>query len=96
MELYDHPVPGHKNKFVVTEETAYFVPCASGEDDLRSMVLTGAFDLRDLEVVKVLNENFESAPLILGYWEQDGGLNVYVSLERNEYVGKRLSEVLGG
>ncbi len=32
MELHAHPVLGHKNKFVVTEEEAYFIACASGRD----------------------------------------------------------------
>jgi len=31
VELHNRPVPGQKNKFVVTEEEAYFFPVVSGD-----------------------------------------------------------------
>ncbi len=97
MQLHDHPVSGQKNKFVVTEEDAYFVPVASGEDAPRFVdILAEVFDLEDPEVVKALDEEDDNGKLILGYWEEDGGLDIHVPLEQSEYVNKRLQEVLRG
>ncbi len=96
MELHDHPVQGQKNKFVVTEEEAYFSPVASGDVPRFVDILAEIFDLDDPEVVEVLDDKFDSGRLILGYLEADGGLDIHVPLEQNEYVEKRLQEVLGG
>ncbi len=94
MELYDHPVPGQKNKLVVTEVEEYFVPCASDEDvPSFSDILAEVFDLEDPEVVKALDEKADSGKLILGYLKADGELDIHVPLEQNEYVEKRLQEV---
>ena len=68
MELHDHPVSGRKNKFVVTEEEAFFFPVVSGEDAPRFVdILAEAFDLEDAEAVKALDEKFDNKKLILGY-----------------------------
>ena len=92
MELYDHPVPGQKNKVVVTEEEVCFFPVASGENAPKFVdILAEVFDLEDPEVVKVLDESLDSGKLILGYLEADGGLDIHVALEEN--VNKRLVEV---
>ncbi len=94
MELYDHPVPGQKNKLVVTEEEAYFFPVASGEDGPSfADILAEVFDLEDPEVVKALDEKVDSGKLVFGYLKADGGLDIHVPSERSEYVEKRLKEV---
>ena len=97
MELHDHPVPGQKNKFVVTEEEAYFFPAAPANDvPSFADILTQVFDLADPEVVKALDEKFDSGKLILGYLGMDGELDIHVSPNRSEYVNKRLQETFGG
>lgn len=94
MKLHDHPVSGQKNKFIVTEEEAYFIPCAAGEDAPSFVdILAEAFDLEDPEVVKMLDEKADSGKLILGYLEANGELDIQVPSERNEYMEKRLKEV---
>ncbi len=93
MELHAHPVQGQKNKFVVTEEEAYFFPVALGDAPRFVDILAQIFNLNDPEVVKALDEEVENGKLILGYLEADGGLDIHVPLERNEYVEKRLQEV---
>ncbi len=93
MELYDHPVQGQKNKFVVTEEEVYFFPIAHGDVSRFVDILAEAFNLDDTEVEKTLDEKVDSGKLIFGYFEADGGLDIHVPLERNEYVNKRLEEV---
>ena len=94
MELHDHPVRGQKNKFVVSEEEAYFLPVAS-DKAVPSFVniLAEIFDLEDPEVVKVLDKSFDGGKLILGYLEADGELDIHTPSECSEYVNKRLQEV---
>ena len=96
MELHDHPVPRQKNKFVVTEEEAYFVICASSDTPRFVDILTQVFDLEDPEAVKALDEKFDSGKLILGYLEADGELDLHVPSNRSEYVNRRLKQVLDG
>jgi hypothetical protein len=96
LELHVHPVQGQRNKFVVTEEEAYFLTVASGDVSPFVDILAEIFDLDDPEVVKALDEGFDNGTLILGYLEADGGLDIHVPLERSEYVEKRLQEVFGG
>lgn len=96
MELHDHPVPGQKNKFVVTEEEAYFFAVESDEEAPSfAEILAEVFVLEDSEVAEALDEKWGRGTLILGYLEADGGLDVHVPLERNEYVNKRLKVVFG-
>ncbi len=97
MELHNHPVPGQRNKFVVTEEEAYFFAVVPDEDaPAFKEILAEVFDLSDPEVVTALDKGFNSGTLILGYLEADGRLDIHVPLERNEYVNKRLREVFDG
>ncbi len=96
MELRDHPVPGQKNKFVVTEKEAYFFPVAHGDAPRFVDIVAEVLDLKDPEVVKMLDEEFDNGKLILGYLEADGGLDIHVPLERSKYVNKKLKEVFDG
>ncbi len=97
MELHDHPVQGQRNKFVVTEGETYFFAVVSDEDVPRFVdILAEIFDLGDTEVVKTLDDEFDSGKLILGYLEADGELDIQIPLVRSEYVNKRLKEVFGG
>ncbi len=93
MELYAHPVSGQKNKFVVTEEEAYFFPVVPGDAPRFVDILAEVFDLEDPEVVKLLDEKADSGKLILGYLEANGELDIHVPPERNEHMEKRLKEV---
>ena len=56
-------------------------------------ILAEAFDLEDPVVARALDEYLDRGNLILGYLEADGGLDIHVPLEQNEYVEKRLKEV---
>ncbi len=79
MEIYDYFIRNHRNKFIVTEDEAYFVPCAIGNTvPPFADILAEVFDLGDPEVVKTLDEKFDSGTLILGYLEADGGLDIHV------------------
>ncbi len=94
MEIYDYFIRNHRNKFVVTEDGAYFVPCSIGNAvPPFADILAEVFDLGNPEVVKTLDEKFNSGTLILGYLEADGKLDIHLPSEQNEYVQKRLEEV---
>jgi len=53
-------------------------------------ILTEVFDLEDPEVVRRWKKKDDSRKLILGYLEADGGLDIHVPLEQNDYVNERL------
>ncbi|CAA9265943.1 MAG: hypothetical protein AVDCRST_MAG93-2410, partial [uncultured Chloroflexia bacterium] len=46
MRLYDRPVEGYRNKFVLTEDAAYFVPCPNNSPAMID-ILGELFDLDD-------------------------------------------------
>ncbi|PLS82735.1 MAG: hypothetical protein CYG60_23670 [Actinobacteria bacterium] len=92
MELHDHPVRGQKNKFVVTEEEAYFFPVASDEDvPLFVDILAEVFNLNDPEVVRVLDEKFDGGKLILGYLEANGELDIHVQCGTERVRGEEVA-----
>jgi len=93
VELHNRPVPGQKNKFVVTEEEAYFFPVVSGDVPSFADILTEVFDLEDPEVVTGRKKTMAGSSWAT---EADGGLDIHVPLEQNDYVNERLKEVLGG
>lgn len=94
MELHDHPVRGHKNKFVVTEEEVYFFPVVPDDAPSFADILAEGFDLEDPEVMKALEEKDDSGNLISGYLEANGELDIHAPSEQNEYMNKRFKEVL--
>ncbi len=59
-------------------------------------ILAEVFEVKDPEVVKMLDEKFDSGTLILGYLEANGELDIHVPPEQNEYVEKRQRETTTG
>ena len=62
--LHEHPVPGRKNKFVITENEAWFLPF---EDNVRAPTLhemiTTLVDLED----EAVERKFEDGRILVGY-----------------------------
>ncbi len=97
MELYSQLVGVYKNKFIVTEEKAYFIPCVA-DTDIPSFkdILNEVFDLDDPEVFKWVDERLDSGRIILGYYDPSNEeIIVHTPLETSEYVEKRLKEIFG-
>ena len=97
MELYSKPVQEYKNKFVVTEDNAYFIPCV-GNTDVPSFryILNEVFDLDDPEVFKRVDDRLAGGRIILGYFDPSNEeIIVHTPLETSEYVEKRLKEIFG-
>jgi len=97
LELYSQPVQEYKNKFVVTEDNAYFIPCV-GNTDVPSFryILNEVFDLDDPEVFKRVDDRLAGGRMILGYYDPfNNEVTVHTPLETSEYLEKRLKEIFG-
>ena len=93
MELYDRPVGGHRNKFVITEGAAYFVPCPNNSPAMIE-ILGEVFDLDDPEIFGEVDDKLDEGRIILGdYHPSTKEIIVHTPLETNEYVEKRIGEV---
>ena len=98
MRLFDEPVPYcHKNRFVITEEQAYFVPYRREFDwpHVRD-ILGEIFDLDDPEVYREVDGRFSEDRIIVGsYYPSTEGVVIEVPLETSGYVRRRIEEVFG-
>ena len=95
MRLYDRPVEGQRNKFVITEDAAYFVPCLDNAPAIIE-ILGEVFDLDDHEVFRESDDRLDEGRSILGdYHPSTKEIIVHTPLETSEYVEKRIGEVFG-
>jgi len=84
------------NRFVITEDRAYFVPCRREFDWPDMMdVLREIFDLDDPEVCREVRGKL--GKIIVGdYFPSSKEVIIQVPLETSDYVEKRIEEVFGG
>jgi len=93
LTLYDRPVEGHPNKFVITEGAAYFVPCPNNSPAMIE-ILGEVFDLDDPEIFREVDDKLDEGRIILGdYYPSNKEISVHTPLETSEYVQRRLKEV---
>ena len=98
MKLFESPVAYyHENRFVITEDKAWFVPYRRELDWPRAIdILAAIFDLDDPAVHERVDNMLESASLIIGsYFPSSGEVIVQVPLEPSEYTRSRIGEVFG-
>jgi hypothetical protein len=97
LELYSKPVQEYKNKFVVTEDNAYFIPCVEDTDvPWFKDILNEIFNLDDPEVHKRVDDRLAGERIILGYFDPSNEeIIVHTPLETSEYVEKRFKEIFG-
>ncbi len=99
LKLFERPVAYyHENRFVLTEDKAWFVPYRR-ELDWPPMVdiLAAIFDLDDPDVHESVDNMLDDGLMILGsYFPDSGEVIVQVPLEQSDYVEKRIEEVFGG
>jgi hypothetical protein len=98
LRLYDRPAGGHPNKFVITEDAAYFLPYLNRDDAPAMMEILGqVFDLDDPEIFREVDDQLDEGRIILGdYRPSTKEMIVHTPLESSEYVEKRVGEVFGG
>src|SRR5215213_8949307 len=96
--LHEHPVPGRKNKFVITEGEAWFLPFEDNTSvpslgEILAEVL--GIDLSDEEAVAEADAKLEDGRVLLGYVSADGRDVSVHSLPdpQNMTVRRRLAEV---
>ncbi len=93
MRLCDRPVEGHRNKFVITEDAAYFVPCLDTSPAMIE-ILGEVFDLDDPQVHRDVDGRLFGGKIVLGYFEPaTKEVVIQTPLETSSYVERRVGEV---
>ncbi len=93
MSLHDRPVEGHRNKFVITEDAAHFVPCPNNSPAMIE-ILGEVFDLDNPEIFREVDDKLDEGRIILGdYHPSTKEISVHTPLETSEYVQRRIREV---
>src|SRR5215204_5324448 len=68
MKLYEQPIEGYRNKFVITEDESYFVPYLKKTDAPRMIDILGEiFDLNDPQIYRDVDGKLIGGRIILGY-----------------------------
>lgn len=95
MQIYGQLVEGYENKFVITEDEAYFVPYLKDAPKMIE-ILREIFDLSDPEVLGEVDGKIFGGRIILGYYDPSTKeVILSTPLEPNEYVQRRIREVFG-
>ena len=97
MELHNRPVEYVKNKFVITEVRAYFLPYPNkAEAPPFIEILRNIFDLDDLEVYREVDGKLFGGQIILGYYDPSTKeVVIHAPLESSKHLEKRIKEVFG-
>lgn len=94
MELQNKPIEQVENKFVITEDSAYFLPCQDRSEAPHFIEILGEiFDLDGPEYEEV-DQKLSEGRIILGYFDASTEeINVRVPLGIDGYVQNRIKEV---
>jgi hypothetical protein len=98
--LLSGPTPGVTNKFVVTEDEAWFLPLEKGEatpPPLAEMLLAIFGEaLEDEEFVDDADARLEDGSLLLGYMREGGAIEIHSLLDAPDPAARaRIREVFG-
>ncbi len=95
MKQYEQHVEGYENKFIITEERAYFVPYTRGMAVPKIIEILGEiFDLNNPEVVRDVDGRIFGGRIILGYFDPSTReVVIHTPLETSDYVERRMREV---
>ena len=96
-KLQPKPVDDHENRFVITEDGAYFLPYLNRDDAPAMIEILGeVFDLDDPEIFREVDDKLDEGSIILGdYRPSTEEIIIHTPLETSNYVEKRIGEVFG-
>ncbi len=96
-KLCDQPLESYENKFVTTEDAAYFVPFVKALDKPGTTdILSHAFDLEDPEVYSDVSGRLVEGRIIRGHYDPSTGRVVIVGAsEPSAYLDRRIEDVFG-
>jgi hypothetical protein len=88
LRLYEQPVDGHEQKFVVTEDEAYSVLYIREMDAPKMIEILGEIlDLDDPEVVREVDGKVFGGTIILGYYDPSvKEVIIHTPLENSDYL----------
>jgi hypothetical protein len=98
VKLFEQPLAYYfENKFVITEDRAYFVPYRRELDwPIMRDILMEIFDLGDPEVYRDVEGRFSEGRVIVGsYFPKTSHVTIIFPEEWSRYVQKRIKEVFG-
>ena len=98
MKLFDRPVAYyHENRFVITEDKAWFVPYRRELDwPTARDILAAIFDLDDPAVHESVDKMLDDGLIVIGsFFPSNGEVIVQVPLEPNGYTRGRIGAVFG-
>ncbi len=98
MRLFEQTVAYyHENRFVITEDKAYFVPFIKALNEPSTIdILAHAFDLEDPQVYSDVRDRLAGGRIVRGYYDPSTKEVVILgSTEPSAYLEKRIEEVFG-
>jgi hypothetical protein len=97
MKLHEKPLDHVENKFIITEDRAYFLPYLDTVEAPRFVeILQEIFDLDDLQVFADVDGKLFAGKIILGYYDPSTKeVVIHVPLESSKYVVKRIKDIFG-
>lgn len=91
LKLYRRPHQDSKNKFVFTEDAAFFLPYRNGAD---APWFAEIFDLSNPATHRKADEELFAGQILLGHYDPfNNEVSVHVPLSSSRYIERRLREV---
>ncbi len=97
LKLFNEPIESCENKFVITEDRAYFVPFIKTLNKPGTIdILVHAFDLEDPEIYREVSGKLIAGKLIRGHYDPSTKEVVIMGpTEPSAYLERRIKDVFG-
>ncbi len=97
LKLFNEPLESSENKFIITEDAAYFVPFIKALNRPGTIdILAHAFDLEDPEVYSDVSGKLVGGRIIRGHYDPSTKEVVIMGpSEPSAYLARRVKDVFG-
>jgi hypothetical protein len=97
MKLHEKPLDHVENKFIITEDEAYFLPYLDRAEAPPFIEILGEiFSLDDPDIYREVDGKLFTGKIILGYYEPSiKEAVIHVPLESSKFVERRIKEIFG-